>query len=135
MSSRDKARKQVEALISKRVTESRRLKEEKTEKQTAEYAIYECQQRLEELTKLQEMGSSGTLRHLVRSIFYDLEVKLKKIDPMMQFHIRWSDPEEEGKLPRLEEVKIVWSEKFAADNSISREQNITLSEILLRYCV
>lgn len=99
MSSANNARKQIEALIAKRVAAVKKVKEEKSEKQTAEYAIYECQQRLEELATLNDMGSSSSLRHIVKAIFADLENKLRKIDPMMRFEPRWSEPEEEGKLP------------------------------------
>lgn len=134
MSSRDKARKQVEDLINKRVALHKRFKEERTEKETAEYAVFECIKRLEELSQLNDMGSNEYLRPVVNLIFGDLKTKLRAIDNGVHFDVEWSETEE-NKLPRMESVKIVWSEKFAAERQINREQNVSVSEIIVRYCL
>jgi hypothetical protein len=130
------AKQQVEDMIAKRL--SAKAEQSSFDKTTIEYAVYEFIQKMEELAKLTNSSGDDVIRakEMIRMVHKDLQRKIKRIDPMSAgFDVMYSEHEVEGvRWPKLEYVTIKWSEKFAQDNNIDREFNISVSEIILRYC-
>ena len=128
------AKQQVEDMIAKKLAV--KTEESSFDKSTVEYAVYEFIQKVEELAQLTNGSGHDVfrVRELIRMVHKDLLRKIRKTDPLATFDVKYSQHEvEDVRWPKLESVVIKWSEKFAQDNSIDREFNISVAEIILRY--
>lgn len=130
------AKQQVEDMIAKKIAV--KAQQPSFDRSTAEYAVYEFIQKMEELAQLTNGSGHDVIkaREMIRMVHKDLKRKIRKIDPMsVGYDVMYSEHEVEGvHWPKLEYVTIEWSEKFAQDNNIDKEFKISVSEIILRYC-
>lgn len=130
-----KAKKEIEALIEKKIKRKHDRIAEQADQGTVERAVFEFVQRYEEIIQLDPSNNSRhSIQPVVKPALDILRTKIKDIDPGMKLDFGFQSIEGQNNA-RLDSVTITWSDIFVNKNNCAKQQTINVAELLLRFCM